>query len=88
MSYSIEDALDREAMQSLHDALLAADACVMALRARGFTIRLQLVSDELENGKTVKKFRAFKDSWNSEVDGKLSACVTKSYNLPYGAGAK
>lgn len=88
MSYSVEDALDREAMQQLHDALVAADACVMALRARGFTIKLQQVVDEIENGKPVRKWRAFKDSWNSEVDGTLSACVTKSYNLPYGAGAK
>ena len=86
MSYSLEDALDREAMQRLHDALVAADACVMALRKRGFSIKLQQTVEVFENGKPVMKVKGFKDSWNSEVDGTLSACVTKSYDLPYRPG--
>lgn len=85
-SYSVQDALDREAMSELDQALLLVHEKISALKKRGFTVKLcQLVDVIRPDGKPTKEWKEFTNSWNAEIDGRLTAAVTKQYRLPYEA---
>jgi hypothetical protein len=80
MSYSIEDAIDRDAMTALHVALEVVDKKIRSLRERGFTVQLL---DERPDMNGRRERSPLSQSYQSTLDGRLVARVTKSYDLPY-----
>lgn len=83
MSYSIEDATDREAMTELHDALELVNLKMATLRTRGFTV--ELLDERKDASGKVERVSLSRGGFSdNKLEGKLVARVTKSYDLPYG----